>query len=120
MWRSDADAIRTALTRAGWVHASKPTDRVGTRYLLDGIELELTFVELDDRGRVVIPFPDSPVVWSDEPFGSDRPSLGAVSCRAIPLALLVTGKATPREDAANAAKDRADAEALRHLGPGAG
>lgn len=68
-----------------------------------------------DRGRVVIPIPGEPIVWSDEPFGRDRPALGEVSCRAIPLALLLAGKTTPRPGAAGAAKDRSDLEVLRRI-----
>jgi hypothetical protein len=114
-WRSDADRIRIALTDAGWRHAPEPTDVAETRYRLGDVLLEVTFVELDELGRVVIPFADGPAVWSSEPFGSDRPALGDVSCRAMSLQLLRDGKATPRPDADDAAKDRADHAVLRRI-----
>ena len=115
-WHTDAERIRAGLTGAGWRHAPEPTDAAETRYRLGGVLLEVTFVELDELGRVVIPFPSGPAVWSTEPFGRDRPALGAVSCRAVPLSLLLAGKAAPRPDDADAAKDRADAEVLRRIG----
>jgi len=48
-------------------------------------------------------------------IGNDRRELCGVNCRTIPLALLRPGKSSPREGAVEAAKDRADSEALAHL-----
>jgi hypothetical protein len=52
------------------------------------------------------------VLWSTVPFGSDRRELRGVSCQTIPLAVLKASKSVPREDPADAAKDRVDFEAL--------
>ena len=54
-------------------------------------------------------------MWTDEPIGYDKRELQGVATRTIPLALLKTGKSVPREGAAEAAKDRADYEALRKI-----
>ena len=71
----------------------------------------------DGDGRVVIPLPDRPVVWSTEPLGQQRRELGGVDSRIIPLALLKAGKSSARAGSAEAAKDRSDAQALNDLDP---
>ena len=77
--------------------------------------VEFTFVVGADDGGVLVLLEEGPVVWSTEPFGHDRRELRGVGCRVLPLGLLRAGKSTPREGAADAAKDRADFEALSHL-----
>ena len=114
-WRQDSDTIRAALQAAGWRHAPSDDDVVGTRYQWRSAQLEVTFVVADEGGRILVPLTDRPVVWSTESFGNGRRDLLGVSCRTIPLALLKTGKSFPREGAADAAKDRADFEALSRL-----
>ena len=111
-WRADYDALRRALVAAGWRHTPVEDEVVGTRYTWAGAELEFTFVEQRADGAIVIPFPGHEIVWTLEPFGEERRMLQGVGARAIPLDLLRRGKAIPREEAAEAAKDRADAEAL--------
>jgi hypothetical protein len=114
-WRHDDDAIRAALEAAGWRHTPVADEVVGTRYQWRSAQVEFTFVEADDQRRIVIPFPDQPIVWSTKPFGDDRRELLAVTSRTIPLALLKAGKSSPRQGAAEAAKDRADFQALSRL-----
>jgi len=81
-----------------------------------GPRRHFTFVIAEEDGGLLIPLADEPIVWSTESFGDDHRELLGVSCRTIPLALLRTGKSFPREGAAEAAKDRADFEALSRLG----
>ena len=114
-WRHDYDAIRAALEAAGWRHTPVADEVVGTRYQWRLAQVEFTFVEADDQGRIVIPLPDQPIVWSTKSFGGDRRELLAVNSRTIPLALLRAGKSLPRQGAAEAAKDRADFQALSRL-----
>jgi hypothetical protein len=114
-WRDDYDAIRAALEPAGWQHEPADTDVVGTVYRYGPARVEFTFVVADAAGRVILPFPERPAVWSAEPFGDDRRTLRGVSCRTIPLSVLRTGKSVPREGAAEGAKDRADLRALDRL-----
>jgi hypothetical protein len=114
-WRKDYDAIRAALIGAGWEHTPTENDVVGTRYTLRNTQVEITFVEQGGQGEIVIPIPETPIVWTTEPFGELRRALEGVEGRVISLALLRGGKARPREEAKDAAKDRADYEALAQV-----
>jgi hypothetical protein len=114
-WREDYDAIGAALEGAGWQHTPVANEVVGTRYRLGRAEAEFTFVVADAEGRILIPITEQPIVWSTESFGDHRRALRGINSRTIPLALLRAGKATSREGAAEAAKDRADFEALSQL-----
>jgi len=111
-WRRDYDAIQKVLTAGGWTHTPTDEDAVGTRYLLDGALVEFTFLEAGHAGEIVIPIPGNRVVFPMESFGDARRTLSDVTARVIPLPLLREGKATPRLDATEGAKDRADNEAL--------
>lgn len=111
--RSDFDAIKAALEAAGWQHLPKDTDVVGTRYAHGNAELELTFFEPGEDGRVVIPLPQGPVTLPA--FGDERRELNGVAARTIPLELLRAGKSEPREARADAAKDVADFGVLSRL-----
>ena len=115
-WRRDYDAIKSTLVAAGWEHTPTAEDAVGTRYRRRTAQVEFTFVEPGDGGRVTVPLPSGPVTWSSQPFGDIRATLLGVTCRTIPLAVLTEGKSRPRDGAAEAAKDRADLEALSRLG----
>jgi len=68
-----------------------------------------------DDGAVLIPFRAGRVTWSKEPFGDDVAELGGVRARVIPLDVLRSGKSHPRDDASDAAKDRADSETLSRV-----
>src|SRR5262245_51786716 len=114
-WRDDYDTIRASLEAAGWRHTPAADEVVGTRYRWRSAQVEFTFVTADEDGKILVPLADGPIVWSTELFGDSRRELLGVNCRTIPLALLRTGKSFPREGAAEAAKDRADFEALSRL-----
>jgi hypothetical protein len=114
-WRQDYDTIRAALVAAGWRHTPAADEVVGTRYQWRSAQVEFTFVIADDDGSILVPLAGQPMVWSTEPFGNGRRELLGVGGRTIPLALLRTGKSFPREGAAEAAKDRADYDALSRL-----
>src|SRR6478609_3618026 len=62
--RADEAAVEAALETAGWVHTPRDDDLVGTEFAGDGYALQLTFVETDDQGRVVVPVPGQPIVVS--------------------------------------------------------
>lgn len=114
-WRRDSGRVKAALETIGWRHTPMPDDVIGTRYVFGTALVEFTFVESGAAGEVVVPLPDHPVVWSTEPFGEIRRELSGVSARVIPLGVLRAGKDVPREEAADAAKDRADAAALARV-----
>lgn len=107
--------IKTTLETAGWRHTPVESEVVGTRYAWRAAVVEFTFLEMRGDGAIVIPVPEQPIVWTFEPFGDHEASLDGVAARVIPLDLLRSGKQVPRDAAEEAAKDRADAEALSGL-----
>ncbi len=111
-WRPDYDAIKQALADVGWRHTAVENEVVGTRYTCGSVEVEFTFVETRDDGAVVIPIPEHEIVWTTQPFGEERRTLHGVVARTIPLDLLLTGKQMTRDKPDEAAKDRADVQAL--------
>jgi hypothetical protein len=115
-WQQDFDAIRSSLLAAGWEHTPTADDVVGTRYRSGTARVEFTFVDLGADGQVIVPLPTGPITWSSQPFGDDRARLRGIASRVIPLAVLTAGKSVPREGAAEAAKDRADYDALSQIG----
>ena len=114
-WRRDRDLINLALEAAGWRRTYEVDETLAASYRWGSTLVEFTFVLEDDRGRILLPMPDGPLVWSTEPFGDETRTLFDVSCRTIPLPLLGTGKSVPREPADEAAKDRADYAALSRV-----
>ena len=46
VWRDDESRVHEALTEAGWQHTPTPEDLLGTLYVREGAELQLTFVEI--------------------------------------------------------------------------
>ena len=114
-WRADQDALGVALLATGWRHTPVADEVVGTRYQLGRAQVEFTFLVTGDDGSVVVPLPGGPIVVSATPLGSARRELRGVTARTIPLALLRSGKETPREGTAEGAKDRADREALARV-----
>lgn len=113
--RSDEAAVDAALVAAGWLHTPHDDDVVGTNYAGDGSDLQLTFVETDDEGRVVVPVPGQPVVVSAGPLADVRRPLGHLRVRVLSLEKMLENKAEPRPDDVGGAKDRADLAALRAI-----
>ena len=121
VWREDYPRIREALQAAGWRYEPVEDVATGAGFRSGAVLVELTFVVSDSSGQVFIPFPEQPGLWSSVPFGTDRRKLQGVSCRTVPLSLLRSGKAVPRDDTEDGAKDRADFVALSQIhGDGAG
>lgn len=113
VWRRDEARVHDALRTAGWLHTPAPEDVVGTDYVRDGHDLQLTFAEPGADGGVVVPVPDQPVVLSTGPLDFARRTLGGMSVRVLTLEMMLAVKSTPRADEAGGAKDRADLLALR-------
>jgi hypothetical protein len=111
--RIDEARVDAALTAAGWTHTPHDDDLVGTSYERDGEDLQLTFVETDDDGCVVVPVPGQPIVLSEGPLAHVRRRLGHLHVRVLTLEKMLETKAVPRPDEVGGAKDRADLEALR-------
>ena len=116
VWQKDHAIIDAVLTDGGWEHTAVENDVIGAGYTANGVLLELTLVVSDESGAVVLPLPDGPFVWATQPFAGERRALAGVASTTLPLSLLAAGKSTPRDDPADAARDRADFQALSQVG----
>ena len=115
VWLRDAEAIGSLLQAQAWRHNPHAGEDGGTGYERGPVRVELTYLTSDDVGRLVIPLRDRNVVWSVEPLGNEMRELLGARARVIPLPLLRAGKSAFRDDHEEAAKDRADLEALSRL-----
>jgi hypothetical protein len=115
VWFDEAPAIGALLVAEGWHHAPHADEDGGTGYERGRVRLELTFLTSDPAGQVFVPLRARRVLWSAEPFGDEERELLGVRARVIPLALLRHGKSSARDDPDDAAKDRADFQALSSL-----
>ena len=113
VWRRDEHQVHHALTAAGWVHSPTPEDLVGTNYVRDQYELQLTFVVPGEDSGVVVPVPDQPIVLSVGSLPFVRRNLGTATVRVLTLEMMLATKGSPRPDDVGGAKDRADLAALR-------
>jgi len=111
----DRPTVHELLLGDGWHPAPVDDEAIGAGYRRSDVLLELTFVETDDEGRVLIPFANGPAVWSTTSFGDVTRELLGVRSRTVPLPVLRTDKSTPCEDDDDAVKDVADHEALSRL-----
>jgi hypothetical protein len=108
IWLEDLGRIATLLGSDGWRHSPERDEDGGTGYERDGVRLELTYLTRDTDGEVSIPLRSGPDPWAKESFADDVRELSGVHSRVITLASLRSMKTWPRDDAADAAKDRAD------------
>ena len=115
VWLEDVPRIEALLTAGGWRHAPLDDEDGGTGYEREGVRLELTYLVRDGEGRIAIPLHDRLVVWPDGALAADRGELGGVRARLVSRAALAAGKASPRDDPEDAAKDRADFGHLSRL-----
>lgn len=115
VWRRDESRVDAALETAGWRHAPTPEDLLGTSYLREGHELQLTFVAPGADGSVVVPVPEQPIVVSTEPLDFARRELNGVPVKVLTLDVMLANKGAPRPDEVGRAKDRADLAALRAI-----
>ena len=115
VWLDDVPRIVAFLRADGWVHAPQNDDDGGTGYERDSVRLELTYLVRDSDGRIFIPLREAPAEWPEDGLGNDVRELGDVRSRLLSLPALRRGKSSPRDDPADAAKDRADFEVLSRL-----
>jgi hypothetical protein len=113
----EAQAIAALLEAEGWRHAPTGDEDGGIGYERGRVRLELTYLTTDDTGRVFVPLRRRRVLCSEEPLGSAERELLGVRSRVLSLALLRQGKSSARDDPDEAAKDRADLDALSSLSP---
>jgi dihydrofolate reductase len=116
VWRDDLDRIVAVLEASGWRHSPEPDEDGGTGYERKGVRLELTYLVRTDDGSVVTPLRAFEAEWPGGAFGTDEVTLRGVRARLVSLEALARGKAVPRDDPADAAKDSADVDVLSDLG----
>jgi hypothetical protein len=114
VWLADHERIAELLAQEGWRHAPEADEDGGTGYERGGVRLELTFLVRDEDGTVSIPLRSGLVAWSAA-SEADVHTLEGVTARLVGLAGLKDGKSRPRDEAADAAKDRADFDTLSRL-----
>ena len=115
VWLDEVPRIATVLERSGWRHAPDPEGEGGTGYERGGIRLELTYLVRRKDGTVVTPLREFEATWPEGAFGTDTRELGGVRAQLVGLDALASGKSSPRDDPADAAKDRADFDVLSGL-----
>ena len=113
VWRSDEQQVHQALVPAGWLHMPTAEDVVGTNYMREGYELQLTFVVPGEEGGVQVPVPDQPIVLFEGLLPFARRNLGDVTARVLTLEMMLAIKGSPRPDEVGGEKDRSDLAALR-------
>ena len=111
VWLEEVPRIAELLTSDGWHHAPEDDEDGGTGYEREGVRLELTYLVRDDD-EVFTPLREGRGTWAPDALGSDVRGLDGVRTRLVALEALRRGKAKPRDDPADAAKDRADFERL--------
>jgi hypothetical protein len=115
VWLDDVPRIADLLERDNWRHAPEPDEDGGTGYERNGVRLELTYLVRGEDGRVFTPLREGDAPWSDEALANDVRELHGIRARLVGLGPLTRGKSSPRDDPADAAKDRADHERLAGL-----
>jgi hypothetical protein len=111
----DMPRLRASLEQRGWRHAPEPDEDGGTGFERDGVRLEVTFLVPLEDGTPAIAFRAAPVAWAAVASAGEMRKLRGIRCRVISHAELVRGKSTPRTYPDDAARDRADYEALLAL-----
>lgn len=120
VWLDQLPRIAELLEADDWTHAPSEGDDGGTGYERDAVRLELTYLVRDGDGRIFIPMRHGPAPWFEDALADDVRELLGVRARLVGLAPLTRGKSHPRDDAADAAKDRADLAVLSKLSDGDG
>ena len=117
IWLADMARIEEVLAAGGWADLLGPDIDGGKAFGREGVRLELTYLYRDDDGEISTPLLDGTHGrWTREALGEDVAALDGIRARVVALAPLTRMKARGRGDApADAAKDRADHDALRNL-----
>ena len=115
IWEADRERIGGLLIDRGWRALPDPDADGYAPYERDGVRLELAFLARDERGTVYTPARGGRGEWAEDSFGSERRELEGVRVRLIGLVALKAEKAGLHDDAAVAAKDRADRAILEPL-----
>jgi len=116
IWLDDLPRIASRLGNEGWVHRPSPDDDGGTGYVRGDVRLELTYLVRSEDGAIYTPHQGGRRGrWSDEALGNDVRELDGVRAHVVALTPLSRSKSSARDDPADAAKDKADAEVLARV-----
>lgn len=117
VWLDDLPRIALRLGNEGWVHRPSPDDDGGTAYVRGDVRLELACLVRDEEdGTIYTPHnAGRRGRWSEEALGTDVRELNGVRAHIVSLTPLSRSKSSQRDDPADAAKDKADAEVLARL-----
>jgi hypothetical protein len=116
VWLADVPRIAELIQDEGWRHAPQDDEDGGTGYERGAVRLELTYLVRDGDGGISTPLRHGRAAWSEDALANDVGELHGVRSRLVGLAALRRGKASPRDDPEDAAKDRADFRQLSELG----
>jgi hypothetical protein len=117
VWLDDHERVAALLATDGWAHAPEEDEDGGTGYERDGVRLEVTFlVPGAGTGEAYVPLRAGVARWTADISDSPIRELNGVTARLMSFAALKDGKSRPRDDAPDAAKDRADFETLSRVG----
>lgn len=118
VWFVDVPQITKLLLTNGWHHSPFDDEDGGTGFERGGVRLELTYLVHGDDGRTYIPLRSGAVEWpGKDALADDVGELHGVRSRLVGFESLLDGKAAPREDREDAAKDHADFTHLSRLRP---
>ena len=115
VWVKDRDRIGTLLAADGWQHAPEKGEDGYTVFARDAVRLEVAFLDRVESGKVITPLRDGSAAWPEGAFENDVVELRGVQARVISLRALKADKSEARDDAAVAAKDRADVATLSRV-----
>jgi hypothetical protein len=115
IWAADHPRLAELLGADGWIHTPDPHEDGSTAYRQDDVQLEVAFLARDEDGSIYTPLREGRASWADGAFGDDVRELRGVRARVLALPSLKIEKSGPRNDAAAAAKDRADLATLADL-----
>jgi len=116
VWLADLPRIAELLQDDGWRNAPHDDEDGGTGYGCGAVRLELTHLVRDGDGDISTPFRHGRAGWAEDALANDVGELHGVRSRLLGLAALMRGKASPRDEPEEAAKDRADFRRLSELG----
>ncbi|HEY4304962.1 MAG TPA: hypothetical protein VGM82_10875 [Gemmatimonadaceae bacterium] len=113
VWSDDRASVIPLLVGGGWSHRPQDGEDGYMCFARGDVQLEIAFLARDDSGVMYTPLDDGRGEWPPTSFGEDVACLQGTCVRVVSRASLIADKATIREDATTAAKDRADVARLR-------
>lgn len=116
VWLADRDRVDAAFKEDGWNRADAGGEEMGyVVYRRGPVALEVAYLVRDPDGTVFTPAGGERGDWPPGSFGTDLAELNGVQACVVTLDSLKADKSTTHDDAAAAAKDKADSVTLARL-----